>query len=90
MTFGEVARDERRDRRVGRRAGLGAIERGEDFTEGLVEGGDDQIVLGLEIPVEAAVREAGPIHDVGDTRALDAPLADHARGPLSPLGLLTK
>lgn len=34
------------------------------------------------MPVKAAVRQPGRLHEVGDARTLDAPLSQHAGGNL--------
>ncbi len=53
--------------------------------EGAGHGDAGQRFLGLEVSVEAAVREAGGAHQVGDADALDAALLEQAGGRVGDL-----
>ena len=51
----------------------------------VLEHGDDQLVLALEIRIERAAREAGRRGDRFDAAATDALLFEHARGGFEQL-----
>src|SRR6266851_5142857 len=46
-----------------------------------------QVVFRLEVTIEAAVRQAGPLHDVGNADAIESPLTkkrpSHVQDPLA-------
>jgi hypothetical protein len=58
------------------------VDRAPRVGERAVGGLGDEVVAGAEVLVEAAVREAGGLHDLGDARALDPRLADPGRRDL--------